>query len=167
MPTSYSFHRVNYLRLERLVMHQSIPAAPIPPGQLWDICIHCQSRGSGISQPQGYPRAFDTTWFLPRDPNVYDFVGKDQWIVTDWLVRQGLDKIVEVFKGMFPRFHAFSPCLPSYNLRNHCLYTEAIMYSAFKTYATISRGGAFALFFHPPPPGNLPPKRKKVLMPGG
>ena len=25
------------------------------------------------------------------------------------------------------------------------------MYFAFKTYATISRGGAFALFFHPHP----------------
>ena len=54
-----------------------------------------------------------------------DFVGKDQQFVTNGLIRQGLDKIVEVFKGLFPRFHAFSPCLPSYNLRNHCLYTEA------------------------------------------
>ena len=43
------------------VMHQSIPAAPIPPpGQLRGICTHCQSRGSGISLPKGYPRAFDT-----------------------------------------------------------------------------------------------------------
>ena len=57
---------------------QSIPAAPIPPGQLRGICTNCQSRGSDISQPQGYPRAFDTTWFLTRDPNVGDFVGKDQ-----------------------------------------------------------------------------------------
>ena len=64
----------------KAVMHQSIPAAPIPPppGQLRGIYQHCQSRGSGISQPQGYPRAFDTTWFLTRDPNVDDFVGKDQ-----------------------------------------------------------------------------------------
>ena len=61
----------------------------------------------------------------PVDVDVDDFVGKDQQFVTDWLVRQGLDKIVEVFKGSFPRFQAFSPCLPSYNLRNHCLYTEA------------------------------------------
>ena len=54
-----------------------------------------------------------------------DFVGKNQQFVTDWLVGQGLDKIVEVFKGMLRRFHAFSPCLPSYNLRNHCLHIEA------------------------------------------
>ena len=60
-------------------MHKLIPATPIPPpGQLRGICTHCQSRGSGISQPQGYPRAFDTTWFLTRDPNVDDFVGKEQ-----------------------------------------------------------------------------------------
>ena len=44
------------------IMHQSIPAAliPPPPGQLRGICTHCQSRGSGISLPKGYPRAFDT-----------------------------------------------------------------------------------------------------------
>ena len=48
---------VVFLRL----MHQSIPAAPIPPpGQLRGICTHCQSRGSGISLPKGYSRAFDT-----------------------------------------------------------------------------------------------------------
>ena len=52
-------------------MHQSIPAAPIPPGQLWGICVPCQSRGWGISKfgtaresgiclPRGYPRGFDT-----------------------------------------------------------------------------------------------------------
>ena len=50
----------------RIVLHQSIPAAPItppPPGQLRGICTHCQSRGSGISLPKGYPRAFDTRGF--------------------------------------------------------------------------------------------------------
>ena len=39
------------------------------------------------------------------------FIGKDQSFVIEWLVRQGLDQIVEVFKGMFPRFQAFSHCL--------------------------------------------------------
>ena len=29
-----------------------------PPGQLRGICTHCQSRGSGIGLPNGYPRAF-------------------------------------------------------------------------------------------------------------
>ena len=34
-----------------------------PPGQLRGIYTHCQSRGSGISLPKGYPRAFDTRGF--------------------------------------------------------------------------------------------------------
>ena len=49
-------------------MHQSIPAAPIPPpGQLRGICVPCQCRGWGISKfgtARGSgiscPRAFDT-----------------------------------------------------------------------------------------------------------
>ena len=43
-------------------MHQSIPAAPIPPpspGQLQRISMHCQSQGLGISLPRGYPQSFD------------------------------------------------------------------------------------------------------------
>ena len=56
------------------VMHQSIPAVPIPPGQPRGICSRCQSRrwgirnfiaarGLGICVPQGNPRAFDTRVF--------------------------------------------------------------------------------------------------------
>ena len=63
------------------VMHPSIPAAPIPPpppGQLQGICTHCQSWGSGISLPKGYPRLLTHTWFLTRNPNEDDFIGKDQ-----------------------------------------------------------------------------------------
>ena len=57
------------------------------------------------------------TWFLTRNPNAEDFIGKDQWFATDWLVREGLERIVEVFKGMFHQFYAFSRCLSSYNSR--------------------------------------------------
>ena len=40
------------------------PSPPPPhPGQLRGICTHRQSRGSGISLPKGYPRAFDTRGF--------------------------------------------------------------------------------------------------------
>ena len=53
------------------VMHQSIPAAPSPPGLLQGICPPCQSRGwgickfctvggPGICQPRGHSQAFDT-----------------------------------------------------------------------------------------------------------
>ena len=49
-------------RIEPCIMHQSIPAAPIPPGQLRGICAPHQFRGWGISkfgmaQGSGYPRA--------------------------------------------------------------------------------------------------------------
>ena len=30
-----------------------------------------------------------------------EFIGKDEAFVKDWLVRHGLEKLVDVFKGMF------------------------------------------------------------------
>ena len=81
---------------------------PSPPGQLRGICPSCHSRGWGISKfsaargsgiclPRGYPRAFDTHVVSTRNPNMEDFVGKDLQFVADWLVRQGLDKLVEFY----------------------------------------------------------------------
>ena len=64
-------------------MHQSIPVVPIPPppqpGQPRGICSRCQSRGWGTRNFSAAPGAF----------------------VKDWLVHQGLEKLVAVFKGMF------------------------------------------------------------------
>ena len=58
---------------------------------------------------------------------------------------------MEVFKGSFLDFMHFLLVYQATTLRNHCLYTEAIMYSAFKTYATISRGwGICSLLLFPP-----------------
>ena len=74
---------------------------------------------------------------------------------------------MEVFKGMFPRFQAFCHCLSSYNTETRPRKIVVIMYFAFKTYATISRGVGHLLSSFIPTPGNLPPKTKKVLMPGG
>ena len=79
-----------------------------PPGQLRGICLPCHSRGWGISKfsaaqgsgkclPWGYPRAFDTHVVSTSNPNVKDFVGKDLQFVADWLVPQGLDKLVEFY----------------------------------------------------------------------
>ena len=90
-------------------MHQSIPAVPIPPGQLRGICSHCQSRGwgirnfiaargLGISIPRGNLWAFDTRVF---EIEISFFIGKDEAFVKDGLVHQGLEKLVDVFKGMF------------------------------------------------------------------
>ena len=45
-----------------------------------------------------YPRAFDVhMWFSTRNPNMEDFIAKDQQFVADWIVCQGLDKLVEFF----------------------------------------------------------------------
>ena len=78
-------------------MHQSIPAVPIPPplpGQSRGICSSCQSRGWGI-------RNFIAARGLL---NMEEFIGKDEAFVKDWLVRHGLEKLVDVFKGMFSQF---------------------------------------------------------------
>ena len=81
-------------------MHQSIPAVPIPPpGQPRGICLRCQSRGLGISIAQADPRAFDTC-FRKMD----EFIGKDETFFKHRLVRQELEKPVDVFKGMFSQF---------------------------------------------------------------
>ena len=98
--------------LKLLFMHQSIPKVPIPPGQPRGICSRCQSRGWGIRNfiaarglgicvPRGDPRVFDTRVF---ESAMDEFIGKDEAFVEQWLVRQGLEKLVDVFKGMFSQF---------------------------------------------------------------
>ena len=92
---------------DSMVLHQSIPAAPIPPppGNCRAFaCLASPRCGAlaNLARPGGrafaYPRAFDThTWFPTRNPNMEDFIAKDQQFVGDWIVRQGLDKLVEVF----------------------------------------------------------------------
>ena len=100
------------LKFGRPFMHQSLfqrcPSPP-PPGQPRGICSHCQSRGwgirnfiaargLGISIPRGNLWAFDTRVF---EIEISFFIGKDEAFVKDWLVHQGLEKLVDVFKGMF------------------------------------------------------------------
>jgi len=93
-------------------MHQSIPAVPIPPGQPRGICSRCQSRGWGIRNfiaarglgicvPRGDLRAFDTRVL---ESAMDEFIGKDEAFVEHWPVRQGLEKLADVFKGMFSQF---------------------------------------------------------------
>ena len=78
------------------LMHQSIPEVPIPPGicsrsqsRGWGIRNFIAARGLGVSVSRGDPRAFDTR----------EFIGKNEAFVKD--VRQGLEKLVDVFKDMF------------------------------------------------------------------
>ena len=91
-------------------MHQSIPAVPIsPPGNrgafahvvspgCGAFAILSQPRGLGISIARGDLWAFDTRVF---EIEISFFIGKDEAFVKDWLVHQGLEKLVDVFKGMF------------------------------------------------------------------
>ena len=92
-------------------MHQSIPAVLIPPppgnrGAFAHVvspgsgafAILSQLRGPGISIPRGNLWAFDTRVF---EIEISFFIGKDEAFVKDWLVHQGLEKLVDVFKGIF------------------------------------------------------------------
>ena len=94
-------------------MHQSIPAVPIPPRATTGHLLKCSNvcPGGGalaiLSQPGGWALAYPgatpghlTHVFL----NMEEFAGKDEDFVKDWLVRHGLEKLVDVFKSMFSQF---------------------------------------------------------------
>ena len=75
---------------------QSIPAAPIPPPPGNCGAFACLvSPGGGtlanLARPGGrafaYPQAFDTHGSPTRNPNMEDFIAKDQQFVADWIVR--------------------------------------------------------------------------------
>ena len=57
-------------------------------------------RGLGISIPRGETRAFDTRVFVRH----ISVSGRTRPFFKDWLVHQGLEKLVDVFKGMFSQF---------------------------------------------------------------
>ena len=134
---------------------------PPPPRQLWGICMHCQSRGSGISPPKGYPRAFDIhvvsdskskrRWFYRKRP-----------VVCHWLACLsrtgpncgGFQRYVSSISGIFSSFIK----LQHWNVteKDRC---DIIMYFAFKTYVTISRGWGICSLLSSPPPGKT--KQKK------
>ena len=59
------------------------------------------ARGLGICVPRGDPRAFDTRVL---ESAMDEYIGKDEAFVEQWLVRQGLEKLADVFKGMFSQF---------------------------------------------------------------
>ena len=67
----------------------------------WGFRNFIAARGLGICVPRGDPRAFDTRVF---ESAMDEFIGKDEAFVEQWLIRQGLEKLVDVFKGMFSQF---------------------------------------------------------------
>jgi len=70
-------------------------------------------RGPGAVS-RGDPRAFDTRVF---ENAMDEFSGKDEAFVQQWLVRQGLVKLVDVFKGMFSQFWIFLHLLEIFNVK--------------------------------------------------
>ena len=76
-------------------MHQSIPAVPI--SHLLTLSVP----GVGHSEfycspgPGHMPHVFESASTMD------EFIGKDETFVKQWLVRQALEKLVDIFKGMF------------------------------------------------------------------
>ena len=88
----------------RQILSRLIPAAPSPPpptplGLLRGICPPCQSRGWGIWQPRGQPRAFDTHAVSYQNKLHRGFYWKNKQIGS--FVKDGNWKIEEICKGMF------------------------------------------------------------------
>ena len=93
-------------------MHQSILAVPIPLGQPRGLCSRCQSQEWGIRNfisarvlgpgaGPGWPLGIWHTCFRKTDKFI---IGKDEAFVKDWLIYQVLEKLVDVFKGIFSQF---------------------------------------------------------------
>ena len=57
-----------------------------------------------FAYPRGDPRASDSRVFQSA---VEEFINKDEAFAEDWLVCQGLDKLVDVFNCMFSQFQIF------------------------------------------------------------
>ena len=134
------------------IMHQSIPAVPIPPpppGQLRGICTHCQSRGSGISLPKGHPHGFwleiQMKTILSEKTSSLSLIGLS---VKDWT------KLWRLLKVCFLDFRHFLIVYQATTLKRDRERSLSLCISRSKRmrrYPGGGGGGAFALFFHPHP----------------
>ena len=80
--------------------HLPPPPPPPPsdnPGKLLTFSV--PAVGLGICLPWGDPRAFETSVTSAKE----EFIAKDKAFVEDWLVREGLSKLVDICKGMFKK----------------------------------------------------------------
>ena len=107
------------------IMHQLIPPVSIPPGNPGAFVQVLCPRGRAFVHPMATPREFDTPGFKTvKNPGrqvaakcvfysfaMEAFVGKDVDFVSQWLIREGLDKLVEIFRGEFSNFRKFSSAL--------------------------------------------------------
>ena len=99
--------RLKSICIDYASVNSSGALPPPPSGQPRGICSRCQSRRRSIRNfiaargwAFAYPGAFDTRVF---ESAMEEFIGKDEAFVEG----QGLDKLVDVFKGMFSQFEIF------------------------------------------------------------
>ena len=97
------------LCITRYLWISQFQQCPFPLPRKRGAFAHVVSPGGGafaiLSRPGGwafaYPWALDTRVF---ESAMDEFIGKDGAFVEHWLVRQELEKLVDVFKGMFSQF---------------------------------------------------------------
>ena len=71
----------------------------------WDISKSCAARGSGICQPRGHTRAFDTHVISYPNITTQRILLEKQ---ADWLICQGWEKIVGGCKGILCMHFVFA-----------------------------------------------------------
>ena len=134
-----------------------------PPGQLRGICTHRQSRGSGISLPKGYPWAFDTRGFWLEIQTKTILSEKTSSLSSIGLSVKDWTKLWRFLKVCFLDFRHFLIVYQATTLKRDREKSLWLCISRSKRIPGV--GHLLSPFI--PTPGNLPPKTKKVLMPGG
>ena len=76
---------------------------PPPPAGNHGVFAHVVSPGGWALASPGATPGHLTHVFSKLD----EFIGKDAAFVKDWLVRRGLEKLVDVFKDKFSHFYIF------------------------------------------------------------
>ena len=89
-------------------------AVPIPPGNRRAFA-HVLSPGGFVILSRRGDCAFVYPWATPR--HLTHVLSKVPWVslsgklwrafIEQWLVRQGLEKLADVFKGLFSKFYIF------------------------------------------------------------
>ena len=61
----------------KLIMYQSIPAVPIPPGNFGVFGRTVSPGGRALAYPRAIPGILTHMWSLTRNTNVEEFIGRD------------------------------------------------------------------------------------------
>ena len=128
-----------------------------PPGQLRGICTHRLSRGSGISLPKGYPRAFDTRGFWLEIQTKTILSEKTSSLFLIGLSVKDWTKLWRFLKVCFLDFRHFLIVYQATTLKRDREKSLWLCISRSKRIPGV--GHLLSSFI--PTPGNLPPKTKK------